>query len=256
MPTPNPARTHRILSATTAGILAALTLLLASATSARAATTPVYQGTGWSIATEDDIHSLDIEDPYLFTFADTASRTRLTPYATAVATQLHEVTGLTITVTTIIEAPPAEGSCPAEHHMILGVKYRPIGIAAMSHAYPCYTNRPGQPDYHAAWGGWTWIDSEYWYANWFSTNSTVNTARIKNAVTHEIGHLVGLGHPNTDIDGDGIVEDYECVRTVSGYLPVMCAPGLGGATTEWGGGRFTSRDTPGLEQLVANYGLG
>ncbi|AWT42543.1 MULTISPECIES: hypothetical protein [Streptomyces] len=215
----------------------------------------IYSGPGWRIATEDGIHSLSPRQ-YLFTFADTASRTRLTPYAQAVAEQLTAVTGTTFTVTTTIETPPAVGSCPAEHHMILGVKYRPTGAQGMSRAWNCYTNRPGQPDYHAAWGGWTWIDSEYWYANWFSTNATVNTARIKNAITHEIGHLVGLAHPNTDVDGDGLVEDYECVRTTYGYLPVMCAPGLGGYDTADGGGDFTSKDTPGLRQLVANYGLG
>ncbi|MET7429653.1 hypothetical protein ABZT16_11725 [Streptomyces flaveolus] len=235
-------------------ILAALLLALAPGHATAAGL--VYSGPGWQIAAEDDIHSLDTQDPYLFTFTDTASRTRLTPYATAVAAQLHEVTGLTFTVTTTIEAPPAEGSCPTEHHMTLGVKYRPTGVKGMSRAWTCYTNRPGSPDYHAAWGGWTWIDSEYWYANWFSTNSTVNTAQIKNAITHEIGHLVGLAHPNTDVDGDGVIEDYECVRTTYGYLPVMCAPGLGGYTTTDGGGDFTSKDTPGLRQLVANYGLG
>jgi hypothetical protein len=133
--------------------------------------------------------------------------------------------------------------------------YRPTGVKGMSYAWNCYTNRPGQPDDHAAWGGWTWIDSEYWYANWWSTNSTVNSAKIKNAITHEIGHLVGLDHPNTDLDGDGTVESYECVRTTYGYLPVMCSPN-GGYDTADGGGDFTSKDTPGLRQLVANYGLG
>ncbi|MEU3528804.1 hypothetical protein AB0E62_33985 [Streptomyces sp. NPDC038707] len=230
-------------------------LLLALAPGQATAASAVYSGPGWRIDTANGIHSLS-PAPYLFTFADSASRTRLTPYAQAVAAQLTSVTGATFTVTTIIEAPPAEGSCPAEHHMVLGVKYRPTGVKGMSRAWSCYTNRPGSPDHHAAWGGWTWIDSEYWYANWFSTNATVNAAQIKNAITHEIGHLVGLAHPNTDVDGDGVVEDYECVRTTYGYLPVMCAPGLGGYTTSSGGGQFTSIEAPGLRQLVANYGLG
>lgn len=237
-----------------AACLAALLLMLAAGP-ARAAD-PVYSGTGWRIWTEQGIHSLDTQHPYLFTFTDTASRTRLTPYVQAVATQLHEVTGLTFTVTTTIESPPPVGSCPAKHHMIIGVKYRPIGSLGMSNTWECYTSWPGNPEDHSTWGGWAWIDSEYWYANWFSINSTVNTAHIKNTITHEIGHLVGLAHPNTDVDGDGKVEDYECVKTVSGYLPVMCAPGLGGYTTATSGGRFTSRDTPGLVQLVNNYGLG
>jgi len=239
--------------ATLTVLLAALLLMLAAAP-ARAAT-PVYSGTGWRIWTDAGIHSLG-QRPYYFTFATTGSRTRLTPYAKTVAAQLHEVTGLTFTVTTTVEAPPAVGGCPKEHHLILGVKYRPTGTKGMSHAYPCFTDRPGQLDDHTVFSGWAWLDSEYWYTNWFSTNATVNTARVKNAVTHEIGHLVGLAHPNTDVDKDGTVEAYECVRTTGGYLPLMCAPGLGGYTTSSGGGKFTSRDTPGLKQLVANYGLG
>ncbi|MEU9470404.1 hypothetical protein AB0D78_28070 [Streptomyces avermitilis] len=238
--------------ATLTALLTAALLILAAAP-ARAAG-PVYAGTGWRIWTDAGIHSLG-KDPYQFTFASTSSRTRLTPYAKAVAAQLHEVTGLTFTVTTTVEAPPASG-CVTEHHLILGVKYRPTGVKGMSHAYPCFTDRPGQPDDHAAWGGYAWIDSEYWYAHWFSSNATVNAARIKNVVTHEIGHLVGLAHPNTDVDRDGKVEDFECVKTTYGYLPVMCAPGRGGYTSSTSGGKFTSRDTPGLVQLVKNYGLG
>lgn len=232
----------------------AAALLLILATGQATAAGLVYSGTGWKIATKNGIHSISPK-PYVITFTDSTSRTRLTPYATAVATQLTEVTGTQVTVTTTLEAPPAAGACPPEHHLVLGVKYRPIGDAGLSAAYSCYTDRPGAEDDHAAWGGWAAIDSEYWYANWFSTNTTVNTAQIKNAVTHEIGHLVGLDHPNRDLDGDGKIEGYECVRTTYGYLPVMCSP-HGGYTTAGGGGLYTSRDTPGLKQLAANYGLG
>ncbi|WP_394436314.1 gluzincin family metallopeptidase [Streptomyces sp. SGAir0957] len=232
-------------------LLAAVLLVLATS---QATAAVAYSGTGWKIATKDGVHSLSPR-PYVITFTDSASRTRLTPYAKATASQLTEATGTAFTVTTTLESAPAVGGCPAEHHLILGLKYRPSGTVGMSVAYSCYTNRPGQVDDHAAWGGWSWIDTEYWQANWFSTNATVNTAKIKNAITHEIGHMVGLDHPNVDLDGDGKVENGECVRTAKGYLPVMCSPN-GGYTTSGGGGLFTSRDTPGLTQLVANYGQG
>jgi hypothetical protein len=232
-------------------LVAALLLILATG---QATAGLVYSGTGWKIATKDGIHSISPK-PYVITFTDSTSRTRLTPYATAVATQLTDVTGTQFTVTTTLEAAPATGSCPTEHHLILGLKYRPIGDAGVSVAYNCYTNRPGAEDDHAAWGGWTWLDTEYWNAAWFSTNATINAARIKNAITHEIGHIVGLDHPNRDLDADGKTEDYECARTTYNYLPVMCSP-HGGYTTAGGGGLYTSRDTPGLKQLVANYGLG
>jgi hypothetical protein len=254
MPSVGCSRTRRAVGF---GIAAAVGLILAATpTPARGATTgPVYSGTGWKIWTSAGIHSLD-RDPYTITFATSASRTRLTPYAKAIASQLTAVTGTRFTVTTTIEAPPT-GGCVKEHHLILGVKYRPTGAKGVSHAYPCYTNRPGQPDNHTAWGGWVWMDSEYWSSShWFSTNSTTNTAMTKNAVTHEFGHLVGLAHPNYDRDKDGTVEPFECVKNSAGRRPVMCAPSGGymGATT---GGKFTTEyDVPGLKQLVKNYGLG
>lgn len=238
-----------------ATLLAALAGFLLLSAAPTAAATPVYSGTGWKIWTSVGIHSLG-RGPYVFTFANASSRTRLTPYVKAVASQLTEVTGVRFTVSTTIETPPAPGGCPPEHHMVMGVKYRPYqGQKGISHAWACWTNRPGKPDHHAAWGGWAWIDSEYWSTNhWFSTNQTINTARIKNTVTHEIGHLAGLAHPNKDLDHDGTAKWYECVETTGGYLPVMCSP-HGGYTTASGGGKFTSRDTPGLRQLVKNYGL-
>lgn len=232
----------------------AAVLLLALTPGRAHAATPVYSGTGWKIATKDGIHSLSPK-PYVFTFTSTSSRTRLTPYAKAVAAQLTAVTGTSFTVSTTIETPPAVGSCPKEHHLILGVKYRPVGTKGTSHAWPCFTNRPGQPDYRSVWGGWAWLDSEYWYSSWFSTNSTVNTAKVRNAVTHEIGHLAGLDHPNYDRDHDGKVENYECYKDSSGNTPVMCSPN-GGYLGSTSGGKFTTADVNGLKQLVKNYGLG
>lgn len=221
---------------------------------ARAASTaPVYSGAGWRIWTENQIHSLD-SAPYTFTFASTAARTKLTPYIKAAASQLATITGVTFIVSTTVEAPPTAG-CPAWHHLIVGLKYRPSGIRGESITATCTTTNPGQPSNYAAWGGTAMIDTEWFYSHWFTADATLNSVRIKNGITHETGHLVGLDHPNKDLNKDGKVTLTECQRTVHGYLPVMCGS-AGGYTFKSGGGKFTSRDIPGLQQLVKNRGLG
>ncbi|WP_050513916.1 hypothetical protein [Streptomyces capuensis] len=206
----------------------------------------MYSGPGWQIETSAGIYSL-APDEYTIVFADATARTKLTPYLTGPAAQIQAATGVPVTVSSTLDATPAS-ACPSRHRIVVHYTYRPLGTAGYSQALPCYNTVDG-----SAWGGHVLMDSEYWTAtNWFSSNATVNEAMRKNAVTHELGHIVGLDHPNTDLDGDGAVEPYECV-TDSGVRPVMCSPN-GGYTTVSGGGRYTDADLNGLRQLAANYG--
>ncbi|MEU1078192.1 hypothetical protein ABZ404_37010 [Streptomyces sp. NPDC005878] len=206
----------------------------------------LYNGPGWQIETSAGIHSL-APDEYTIVFADTTARTKLTPYLTGPAAQVQAVTGVPVTVTTTIDTTPTT-NCPPRHRIVVHYTYRPLGSPGYSQALPCYNTADG-----SAWGGHVLIDTEYWTVPaWFSTNATVNEAMRRNAVTHELGHLVGLDHPNTDLDGDGTAEPYECV-TDGGIRPVMCSPN-GGYTTASGGGKYTDADLNGLRQLAANYG--
>jgi hypothetical protein len=153
-------------------------------------------------------------------------------------------------VTTTLDTSAAT-SCPSKHRIVVHYTYRPLGTKGMSQARPCYNTTDG-----SAWGGHLLMDSEYWTtSSWFSTNSTLNEAYRKNAVTHELGHILGLDHPNYDRDKDGVVESYECVKNTGGWTPVMCSPN-GGVRTSTGAGRFvTEFDLPGLRQMLANYYL-
>jgi hypothetical protein len=242
MPHPLHRLTRRLLLPLAA--LAAVLTLTAATT-----TTPVYQGYGWKAWTSNGIYSLSPE-PYTIVFADTTARAQLTPYLTGPAYQVTSSVGVPLTVTTTLDTTPI-GSCPAKHRIVVHYSYRPTGVAGMSEARACYALADG-----SAWGGHILMDSEYWTSSsWFSTDSTVNDARRKDAVAHELGHILGLAHPNTDLDRDGMVENGECVRNSAGLRPLMCAPNRGNPPTT-AGGKFTSEfDLPGLRQMLDNYWL-
>ncbi|MFE1451954.1 zinc metalloprotease [Streptomyces olivaceoviridis] len=247
MPTPKPARTSRTLLAVLAGILTALALLLAGATDARAATTPVYKGTGWKADTANGIYSIS-PDPYTIVFANTTARSKLSKYFTGPSAQLAGI-GIKVTVSTTIDTSTA--ACPARHRIIVHYTYRPMGTKGMSQARSCYAIADG-----SAWGGHIFMDSEYWTSStWFSTNATTNEARRKDAVSHELGHILGLAHPNVDLDKDGVVENGECVRNAAGLRPLLCSPNRGNPPATAGGKFTTEFDMRGLKQMLQNYYL-
>jgi hypothetical protein len=247
MPFP-PARRIRPATILTAALLA-LTALLAAPTPTAAATGPVYEGRGWRINTARGIHSLH-PDPYTVVFADAAARTALTPYLTKPTAQITAVTGVTFTVSTVIDTTPPE-QCPPRHRIVMHYTPQPYGSPGLSQAKTCYDTSD-----NSAWGGHVLIDSTYWTEpNWFSTDPVKNDAYRANGVSHELGHVAGLAHPNIDKDGDGTVEAYECVTTASGTRPLLCSPS-GGYLNAVDAGKFTPPfDEPGLKQLAANWYL-
>ncbi|WP_405599173.1 hypothetical protein OG741_18235 [Streptomyces sp. NBC_01410] len=241
---------RRKLSAIAAGATFALLLPATAADAANTAGTQVYSGNGWKAL--PGIHSLSGDGTgYTIQFASADARTKLGPAAKQAAAQLTSVTGIKFTVSTALKASPEKCATQPRHVLTLGTKYRPFdGKRGMSRAWHCYNTGD-----HSVWGGWSWIDTEYWSRpDWFSGNKTTNAAILKNAINHEIGHMVGLNHPNKDLNHDGKTADFECPLTPKKYRPLMCSPN-GGYTTADGGGKFTSLETPGLKQLAANWTL-
>jgi hypothetical protein len=230
-------------------VAAAAGLLLASTSPAGSATGPVYSGRGWKILTSQGIYSLH-PDPYEIVWADATARTKLKGYMVKPASQVTTVTGVQVTVTDTIDLTPAD-TCPPRHRIVVHYGHQPMGLKGMSQARPCYAIADG-----SAWGGHVLMDSEYWTSSsWFSTDPVKNDAYRANAISHELGHVLGLDHPNTDIDADGTVEAYECVTTASGTRPLMCSPN-GGYYNATDAGRFTPPfDEPGLKQLITNWYL-
>ncbi|MFK0288309.1 hypothetical protein ACIQVL_48735 [Streptomyces sp. NPDC090499] len=250
MPAHKPARIRRTLAAVIAGLLTVAALLLASSTDAHGATTtPVYSGTGWKAETGAGIYSLS-PDPYVVVFANATARTKLRSYFTGPAAQVTTTVGVPITVSTTLDTTPIT-TCPTRHRIIVHYTYRPMGTKGMSQTRPCHSTADG-----SAWSAHISLDTEYWTTSaWFSTNPTVNDGYRKDTATHELGHALGLDHPNTDLNKNGIVASGECVKSTAGREPVMCSTNRGPAATA-DAGRFTTEyDLPGLRQLHTNYYL-
>lgn len=238
----------RLRIAVTALIAAAALLL--TATPAAPVTGPVYSGKGWKAETSNrHIYSIN-PDPYTIVFATPTARTKLTPYFKTLASQITTITGVQVTVTTTLDSTPIE-ACPPRHRIVVHYKYRPSDTKGYSRALPCYDMGDG-----SAWGGHVLMDSEYWtVANWFSSNVTVNESYRKDAVAHELGHIFGLDHPNTDLNKNGIVGARECVKNASGVKPVMCSPNRGPVPASAGGKYTAEFDAIGLKQLARNWYL-
>ncbi len=67
-------------------------------------------------------------------------------------------------------------------------KYRPTGVKNQSVSYSCYNTND-----NSSWGGYAVMNSEYW------TCCTKNNSwkyHMKNIHAHELGHILGLAHPN------------------------------------------------------------
>ncbi|MGW0948498.1 M12 family metallo-peptidase [Streptomyces sp. NPDC002623] len=239
---------RRILTSLTAALVAVLALLAASTTPAHAATAPVYSGKGWKAGTTAfGIYSIS-PDPYTIVFANAAARTRLTPYLKGPVSQFTAITGIKVTISTTLDTTKPT-ACPTRHRIVVHYTYRPTGQSGMSQARPCYEI----PD-RSAWGGHVLIDTEYWtVASWFSTNATVNDGYRKDTVTHEIGHIFGLDHANTDVNKNGKVENKECVKNASGVKPIMCSTNRGAVPATAAGKYTTEFDAVGLKQMAANW---
>jgi hypothetical protein len=230
----------------TAVVITATIGLVAVAGTSHAATGPVSKGTGWTLISTAKTTSLS-PGTYTIEWDSAAARTKLMPYLkiSAAKTQV-QTKGVTFVVSTTIQKRVTTG-CQKTRTIVVSLEYRPLGKAGYSQGGNCFNTLD-----HSLWSGFMRIDTEWFYSHWFSKTATTNTYRIRNSTTHEFGHAIGLGHPNTDRDHDGKVEDYECPLNKDKTRPLMCSPN-GGAVTKTGAGNYTALDIPGLKALIANY---
>ncbi|MFI6089285.1 hypothetical protein [Streptomyces sp. NPDC051218] len=249
------------------GVFAAAAGLVALSNPAYAAG-DVYKGTGWRIITSRGIQSLS-PDPYVIRVVKlNASATKLTATQTKkaeaelraqlkdTAAQLTSLTGTKFTLASGYHPEQKACSTTPRHTITVGLKYRPFtpgNKPGMSQAFPCSASGN-----KSAWGGWIWVDSEYWKPGDYAIGST----RISNLVSHEVGHAVGLDHANADgSDADHTVDPFECVTNSYKDTPVMCSPNGGHARGKGGSdtravkyaGKYTKWDIAGLEALKANF---
>lgn len=204
--------------------------------------TRVLSGTGWKANTDRHIESINPGQTYTLTFSSQTVKTRQAAYLAKAIPEIRAA-GVDLVVGGIETVDATK--CPAKGHIQIEEKYRPLnGAPGMSRALPCYDTTN-----NSAWGGIVQMDSEYYNGTW-----SMSTALKWNATPHEVVHVLGLDHPNYDKDGDGSVENFECVATSYGNTPLMCSPN-GGYQTEANRGTLVGYDEAGIGQLVTNFGL-
>lgn len=197
---------------------------------------PIFSGTGWRITAQFRTYCLSPSQPYLITFPSQALKDRYIPFLTAAVNQLKGI-GLNIDFGDIETFDYSV--IPPRGHIQYGDVYRPLGTAGTSQGLPCY-NRAD----NSVWGGYARIDSEYWDGSWYLTD----TVR-KNLLIHELGHTLGLDHPNSDMNSDGIIDRFEVVKD-AGVSPTMTSPN--GGYQDSRAGTYTTYDLNGFKQLLAN----
>jgi hypothetical protein len=238
---------RQIVRAARAAVLAAIAVSTALTATAEAATPgQVTSGTGWQLISAAETTSL-APGTYTIEFDSTAARTKLTPYLKISAAKTQAQTpGVKFVVSTTLQKRVTTG-CQKRGTIVVSLEYRPLGKKGFSQGGNCFNTLD-----HSLWSGYIRIDTEWFYKGWFSTNATTNTYKIRNYTTHEFGHAIGLGHPNRDLNHDGVIRDYECPLNTDKTRPLMCSPN-GGRVTSTGAGNYTPLDIPGLKALVANY---
>lgn len=244
--------------ALTAALLAgsALTATTAHADGAAVPAGLAISGTGWnteantfdSATYHED--SLRHNQTYTLTMTDAASYKRLKPYVLIAARSLNalpsiQAAGIHFAVPSYTQAlaEPAgaqyPAACPTPYTISLTLKKSPQ--SGMSWTDKCVS------DYRFSAGADIWMDPDYWtYPTWFGSSATVNTVDDTNAVSHEIGHAIGMDHPAAFTLPAGRAMPLMHASNGPGTLPTN------GYRSVTNAGKFTGYDVTGINKMVAN----
>jgi hypothetical protein len=230
------------------GLGAAITVVaLASPSQAATARVAGSTGVGWSLLTDQGkTWNLKHNFTYSIKFVTKDSRTKTSPYFKTAVTQLNSLPSIKAAhikfVLTTSSTATIGGTNYAKKNWCAGkqgdimvmVDYRPLdGQEGNSVAKVCH-----QSNDWSAYGGYVIMDSEYWAnSKWFSKNSSTNNQHMLNGHSHELGHMLGLDHPDP--------ANYSSKESV----PVMNAPNGGYQNSS--AGKYTAADIRGIDRLVA-----
>ncbi|MFE1791480.1 ricin-type beta-trefoil lectin domain protein [Streptomyces sp. NPDC059525] len=218
-------------------------------------TTSAPSGTGWKLSGATKW----LTTGYTIRFYDQKSADWLAPYAKATAADLQRITTLPVTVDT---KPVGWDHVRLKGEVIVGVLHRPCvppadegtmgstgwkvvrdgsGTANLS----CGFTNSSVPE--TVTSGHAYIDDSFFTTQGKPT-AAMGETYMRNHISHEIGHTLGLTHANRSLTkGD-------CVKgTDSGEFPVMCSPAY--AYQDKRAGTYVQQfDVQGLRLLAAGAG--
>jgi len=225
-----------------AATLAATAALATSSAGTATAASVVTSGTGWKTVTQLGVTSASPSQTYTVTYESDAVRKFYAPQIQRAVDQINATTDLNIAIGGV--EPMQPDKCGPDFHIQVMELRNPMGDdkPGWSQGMPC-----PHPPKGMSKGGVVAMNSTYRSGEW----SSISQTQLQNTAVHEVLHAVGLDHPNYDKDGDGSVENYECVATSYGNKPIMCSPN-GGYSTWNNVGRLVGYDINGIKQLVAN----
>jgi hypothetical protein len=191
---------------------------------------------------------------YQIKYGDQASATALRPYIDAIRSQVTAVTGVPLGVSATYGA----GGLVDDHNIFLLVEYRPcssdgrfVGAGAGTAGESCASPSVAGS---TLTGGTVYLDSEYWNADGSPSGYGTGTAGLRNLVSHEVGHALGLSHPNAS----GVNSTAgDCVTgNDGGEKPVMCSGDgtVGGYQDDRAGEYVQQADVQGLRAMAAAGG--
>lgn len=229
----------RVRTLAVTAVLAA-TCGLATSTPAQAAELPV-KGTGWKLVSQLGVTSASPTQTYTVTYESDDVRKWYAPMIQRAVDQINASTELNVAIGGVEAMDP--DVCPSTYHIQVMELRNPMGDEhpGWSQGIPCPNPPKGMSK-----GGLVAMNSTYRSGEW-----NIKPESLQNTAVHEVLHAVGLDHPNTDVDKDGTVENYECVATSYGNKPIMCSPN-GGYQTSANVGRLVGYDLNGIAQLIAN----
>ncbi|MEU6401100.1 ricin-type beta-trefoil lectin domain protein [Streptomyces cinnamoneus] len=243
------------LGTQTASPMAAPRSAAAAAAAAPAAAPTPPQGEGWKLSGATKW----LTTGYTIKFYDQKSADWLGPYVQASAADLRRVTNLPVTVDT---KPVGWDYVRPRGEVIVGVLHRPCvppaGEGSMgSTGWKIVRDGTGTANLSCGFtsssvaetvtSGHAYIDDSF-FTPAGKLTAAMGETYMRNHVSHELGHTLGLAHANRSLTKS------DCVKgTDSGQFPVMCSPTY--AYQDKRAGTYVQQfDVQGLRRLAAGAG--
>lgn len=204
-------------------------------------------GVGWAVKyNTHGMWNLKHNFTYKIEFVTQDAKNKSTPYLKNTVAYLNSMPEMKSAKTSFVITTTVRGGtnyknknwCANAYGTItFALKYRPYnGKANYSLAHPCYYYKDGDISRNnSAYGGYVEMDSEYWSVK---SKTTKWVYSMRNIHAHELGHMLGLDHPDPNKYSKNEVTPI-MHTTAGGYMNSSS-------------GKYPAPDSRGIRKLIAN----